>query len=450
MRQVERTESRDDAPAKRKALELLSRELARSGESQLALAARELAWAEPTPIPAVTQPLTLDVQALDRAEVERPCCVTGSPPARADPLSRLRPRPTSPGPTRRTLILRIVLAVVLVVLALAASETGRTNAAAARGLLPGGGTGVLVLDVSRSIKPSSDRTIVAVLQELIHAQTRLGLVAFSDIAYELLPPGTKSRELQPLLRFFEPSATPRTGSDPIAPNPWSSSFSGGTQISLGLELARQALIRAGNPKGSILLVSDLDTAPDDVPRVAQTFNTFRNEGVKFRIVALGPRADNLSLFREPCRARSIRFASRQCPRRGRTDGRGAAGTDSLVVPRRRGARAPGARGERALERPPAGAEGADVTLRWATACVVALAAAVLALLLALDVGRWQAAFARGDVRFKATPTRTDLWQTDELCRSTPHARCSASTTTSSTARHCVTSGSRGRSPTRYP
>jgi hypothetical protein len=201
------------------------------------------------------------------------------------------------GPTRRTLVLRIALAVALVVLALAASETGRTNAAAARGLLPGGSTGVLVLDVSRSIKPSSDRTIVAVLQELIHAQTRLGLVAFSDIAYELLPPGTKSQELQPLLRFFEPSATPRTGSDPVAPNPWSSSFSGGTQISLGLELARQALIRAGNPKGSILLVSDLDTAPDDVPRVAQTFNTFRNEGVKFRIVALGPRADNLSLFR---------------------------------------------------------------------------------------------------------------------------------------------------------
>ncbi len=55
-----------------------------------------------------------------------------------------------------------------------------------------------------------------------------------------------------------------------------------------------------------------------------------------------------------------------------------------------------------------------MTLRWATACVVALAAAVLALLMALDVGRWQAAFARGDVRFKATPTRTDLWQTDEL------------------------------------
>jgi hypothetical protein len=64
VRLVERTEAREDAPAKRKALELLSRELTRSGESQLALAARELAWAEPTPIPAATQPLTLDVRRL--------------------------------------------------------------------------------------------------------------------------------------------------------------------------------------------------------------------------------------------------------------------------------------------------------------------------------------------------------------------------------------------------
>lgn len=64
VRLVERTEPRDDAAAKRKALELLSRELTRSGESQLALVARELAWAEPTPLPAATQPLTLDVRRL--------------------------------------------------------------------------------------------------------------------------------------------------------------------------------------------------------------------------------------------------------------------------------------------------------------------------------------------------------------------------------------------------
>jgi hypothetical protein len=59
---VEHESARDDQPAKRKALELLSRELRRSGEPQLALAARELAWAEPTPVSASTQPLTIDVR----------------------------------------------------------------------------------------------------------------------------------------------------------------------------------------------------------------------------------------------------------------------------------------------------------------------------------------------------------------------------------------------------
>jgi hypothetical protein len=47
---------------KRKALELLSHELRRSGEPELAVVAKRLAWAEPTPQPTLTQPLTLDVR----------------------------------------------------------------------------------------------------------------------------------------------------------------------------------------------------------------------------------------------------------------------------------------------------------------------------------------------------------------------------------------------------
>jgi hypothetical protein len=196
---------------------------------------------------------------------------------------------------RRTLALRVLFGAALIGLAVAATETGRGNADAARGLLNGKSGGVLVLDVSRSIKPESNRTITAVLQRLIDSHTRIGLVAFSDIAYELLPPGSPASELRPLLRYFAP-ARPRPGADPYPPNPWTTSFSGGTQISAGLTLGHTVLVDAGEPKGEILLVSDLDTAPDDVPRVAQTFNTFRNEGVPFRIVPVAPRADNLSLF----------------------------------------------------------------------------------------------------------------------------------------------------------
>jgi hypothetical protein len=200
------------------------------------------------------------------------------------------------GPVRRTLFLRVLLAVVLVGLVVSASATGRSDAAAARGLLPKGGSGMLVLDVSRSIKPEADKTIVKVLDQLIASRSRIGLVVFSDIAYEMLPPGSPTRELRSLVRLFTPPAHPKPGLDPTTPTPWSASFSGGTQISAGLTVAHQALVREGDPKGPLLLVSDLDTAPDDVPRVAQTFNAFRNIGVPFRIVALTPRADNLALF----------------------------------------------------------------------------------------------------------------------------------------------------------
>jgi hypothetical protein len=55
-----------------------------------------------------------------------------------------------------------------------------------------------------------------------------------------------------------------------------------------------------------------------------------------------------------------------------------------------------------------------VSWRWLAAATAALAAGVLLLLLAVDVGRWNTAFARGDVRFKFAPTRLDLWNPDEV------------------------------------
>jgi hypothetical protein len=51
--------------------------------------------------------------------------------------------------------------------------------------------------------------------------------------------------------------------------------------------------------------------------------------------------------------------------------------------------------------------------RWLLTSIAALAAGIILLLLALDVGRWNTAFARGDVRFKFAPTRSDLWQPAE-------------------------------------
>ena len=147
-------------------------------------------------------------------------------------VSRLRARGRGPaiplgttaelaGAARRTLLIRIVLAAVLVALAVAGSAAGRTSAAAAHGLLAGKGSGMLVLDVSRSIKPEADATISDVLRQLIRARAHVGLVAFSDISYELLPPGSPARELRPLLRFFAPPPLRPGATDETPPNPWS-------------------------------------------------------------------------------------------------------------------------------------------------------------------------------------------------------------------------------------
>jgi hypothetical protein len=55
-----------------------------------------------------------------------------------------------------------------------------------------------------------------------------------------------------------------------------------------------------------------------------------------------------------------------------------------------------------------------VSWRWLIAAIAALAAAIVLLLLAVDVGRWNTAFARDDVRFQFAPTRSDLWHPDTL------------------------------------
>jgi hypothetical protein len=63
-----------------------------------------------------------------------------------------------------------------------------------------------------------------------------------------------------------------------------------------------------------------------------------------------------------------------------------------------------------------------VSWRWLAAATAALAAGVLLLLLAVDVGRWNTAFARGDVRFKFAPTRIDLWNPEEVLPFDPARR----------------------------
>ena len=48
--------------------------------------------------------------------------------------------------------------------------------------------------------------------------------------------------------------------------------------------------------GSILLVSDLETAPDDVPETARVLRSIQRQGIPVRLLALGPSSDARTLF----------------------------------------------------------------------------------------------------------------------------------------------------------
>ena len=195
-----------------------------------------------------------------------------------------------PRPARRTLVLRIVLAGAAVALLLSAAASARDLESRERGLLPSDTTGMVVIDLSLSIDDEDYHEVRRVLNGLIESDARIGLVVFSDVAYELLPPGTPASHLRPMLRLLVP---PRLG-NPV--NPWTGTFRAGTRISSALDLARSILERDEVEDASILLVSDLETAPDDVPALVQTVDTIRRSDIAFRVVGLAPSSDARAIF----------------------------------------------------------------------------------------------------------------------------------------------------------
>jgi hypothetical protein len=194
------------------------------------------------------------------------------------------------GPAARTALLRWVLALTAVVLLSASVATARDLDARDRGLLPSGTTGVVVLDLSLSILDDHSGLIRKTLEQLIESDAPVGLVIFSDVPYELLPPGTPASELKPLVRLL----TPPSRGDAVTP--WSDAFRAGTVISKALQLAQDMLEGDNVENRSILLVSDLETAPDDVPATARVLRAVKRAGTDVRLLALGPSSDARALF----------------------------------------------------------------------------------------------------------------------------------------------------------
>jgi hypothetical protein len=133
--------------------------------------------------------------------------------------------------------------------------------------------------------------ISPVVLPMTRQKGHIGLVLFSDVAYEVLPPGSPTSAILPILRFF----TPINGHLP--PNPWDATFRAGTRISVALQLARTMLRRVHVERGSITLVSDLETASSDTVALAQTLIGLRRDGVAVRAIPLFRSQQGLALFR---------------------------------------------------------------------------------------------------------------------------------------------------------
>ena len=195
-----------------------------------------------------------------------------------------------PAAAWRTRVLRVSLAVAALVLVVVAAASARELETRERGLIPSGTTGVVVVDLSLSIADEDYHAVRAAFRRLVSENASIGLVVFSDVAYELLPPGTPASELRPMLRLLIP---PRLG--PVV-NPWTQALRAGTKISAALELARSMLERDRVRSGSILLVSDLETAPDDVPALARTVDSLRRSSIQLKALGLAPSSEAQLIF----------------------------------------------------------------------------------------------------------------------------------------------------------
>ena len=88
---------------------------------------------------------------------------------------------------------------------------------------------------SQSVTDRNYRRIANTLAMLSKSGGALGAVAFSDIAYELMPPGSPPSEVQSLIRFFKPIGRDQSGRFDLTypANPWNELFSAGTSVSTG-------------------------------------------------------------------------------------------------------------------------------------------------------------------------------------------------------------------------
>jgi hypothetical protein len=197
--------------------------------------------------------------------------------------------------SRRTTLVRVALAVALVGATLLEVGLARGGAVTETSYLEPGATNVVVMDFSYSITGSSYRLIVNGLRKIEAAGDPIALIGFSDVAYEMLPPGTPARELEPVTRLFVPLPVNK-GPVAFPPSPWSE-LQGGTRISRGLELADEVLRRDGVRNASVVLLSDLETSSEDNGPVVDAVSQLKAHGYSLHLIPLDATQTSLQFFR---------------------------------------------------------------------------------------------------------------------------------------------------------
>ncbi|HZC29100.1 MAG TPA: vWA domain-containing protein [Gaiellaceae bacterium] len=192
------------------------------------------------------------------------------------------------------MVTRLALAAALVAVAMLELGAARGGAVTEASYLQPGATTVVVMAFSYSITGSTYRLIVNGLRKIEAAGNPVALVGFSDVPYEMLPPGTPAHELEPVARRFVPLPS-KDGSPTFPPSPWAP-LEGGTKISSGLTLADQILQRDHVRHGSVVLISDLETTSDDASAVVDAVDLLKQHGYPLHLIGLAPTGPSLHFF----------------------------------------------------------------------------------------------------------------------------------------------------------
>jgi hypothetical protein len=204
-------------------------------------------------------------------------------------LSRLQPA------AQRTSVVRVFLAAALAATFVLLFLTARSAGAGRAAVFPKGvHTGVVALDMSASISGPTYARVATTLRGIVNANQSVGLVMFSDTAYELLPPNSPPGALAQFIPYYVPKRY-YGGAPVFSQTPWDT-FMGGTRVGTGLEMARVALRRAGVAHGAILLVSDLDDSNGDQSLLEQEAATLHAQHIPVRIVPLFATIRDVDLF----------------------------------------------------------------------------------------------------------------------------------------------------------